>query len=222
MRSRRGAGGVTIVELMVVVFLLALLAGIATTYWRSPGAGRIARSVHAIATSARRDAIANGIARFATGRATPEPRVPCMPNTQLSITPDQVIQWNCQLIDSAPPQPNAPGCPPAVTDDCTWGSIRANQLYLPTDMEVAYVEIESGAKDVPTAGDPAKIYWRPNGSADIHVTGAADNIGGPNESGRIWIRPKALSDTECTQNAGRCYQIVIRGLMGSAEIIDRW
>ena len=73
-----------------------------------------------------------------------------------------------------------------------------------------------------TAADPGKIYWRPNGSADIHVTGNADNIGGANESGRIWIRPKGNTDADCQKIPGRCYQILIHGLMGSAEVIDRW
>jgi len=220
MRSR----GVTLVELMVVVALLAILAAIGASYWRNPGAGQIARSVHAMSTNGRRDAIAQGVKRFTTGRpaSQPEPRVPCMPNTQLAIAPQQVIQWNCQLIDTAPPQPNQPGCPATVTDDCTWDTIRAHQLYLPHDMTVATVEIQGGLQAAPTDADPARIYFRPNGSADIHVTGGAQNIGGVHESGYIWIRPVGTSDAECQQVLGRCYKILIRGLLGSSEVINKW
>jgi prepilin-type N-terminal cleavage/methylation domain-containing protein len=216
--------GVTLVELMVVVALLAILAALGVTYWTSPGAGRIARSVQAMATNARRDAIAQGIKSFTAGRPPdrPEPRVPCMPNTQLRITPSQAIQWNCQLNDTAPPQPNQPGCPGTVTDDCNWDTIKAHQLYLPPDMEVAYAQIGSDSRVAPTDGDPAVVYFRPNGSADIHVTGGVQNIGGQNESGTIWVRPVGTGDSECQEVKGRCYKILIRGLMGSAEVINKW
>jgi prepilin-type N-terminal cleavage/methylation domain-containing protein len=221
-RPRRVERGVTLIELMVVVAILAILAALGVSYWHNPGAGRISRTAQAMATGARRDAISLGVLQFTSGRTVPEPRVPCMPDAQLIVAPDQIVQWNCQLVDSAPPQPNDPGCPSPVTDDCAWDSIKANQLYLPTDMEVAFVSLEGGSRVAPTSGDPGRFYWRPNGSVDVHVTGGAGNIGGANETGRVWIRPKGVTDAECHNVPGRCYQILVRGLMGAAEVLDNW
>lgn len=220
MTGRRGtASGVTLVELMVVVVILGILATLGVTYWGKGSAARIARGAQAMAIVARRDAIGIGIRRLTNG----DPRVPCMPNTQLVIEPTQMVQYNCNQVDFAAPQPNDPGCPAPVTDDCAgnW-TLHAQRIYLPTDMTVAYVEISGGSAVVPTAGDPGKVYWRPNGSADIHVTGGPANLGGPNESGAIWVKPKNTTDADCAAYPGRCFKILIRGLMGGAEMINKW
>jgi type II secretory pathway pseudopilin PulG len=210
---------VTLIELMVVVVLLAILATLGMTYWGKGGAGRIARGAQAMATVARRDAIGIGIKKLTDGT----PRVPCMPNTQLVIEPTQLVQYNCNQTDFPAPQPNEPGCPAPVTDDCAgnW-TLHAQRIYLPSDMIVAYVEVSGGTAVAPTVGDPGKVYWRPNGSADIHVTGGAENLGGSNESGAIWIKPIAMTDAECQATPGRCFKILVRGLMGGAELVNKW
>jgi hypothetical protein len=93
---------------------------------------------------------------------------------------------------------------------------------LPTDMTVAYVEVNGTPKAVPTSGDPGKVYFRPNGSADMHITGGGANLGAGNESGAIWVKPLNTSDADCATYPGRCFKILIRGLMGSAELVNKW
>ena len=204
---------------MVVVVILAVLATLGVSYWGKGSAGRIARGAQAMATVARRDAIGIGIRRFTNG----EPRVSCMPNTQVVIEPSQMVQYNCNQTDFAAPQINLPGCPASVTDDCAgnW-TLHTQRIYLPSDMIVAYVEVGGGTPLPPTTGNPGKIFWRPNGSADIQEPGGADNLGGPNESGAIWIKPVGTSDADCAKFPGRCFKILIRGLMGAAELVNKW
>lgn len=218
-RTRHDSTGVTLIELMVVVVILAILGTLGVSYWGKGSAGRIARGAQAMATVARRDAIGIGIRRFTDG----QPRVPCMPNTQVAVEPTQVVQYNCNLIDFPAPQLNDPGCPAPVTDDCAgnW-TLHTQRIYLPTDMVVAYVSVDGGASVAPTSADPGKIYWRPNGSADIQVPTGVPNLGGPNESGAIWIKPVGTSDADCASYPGRCFKILIRGLMGSAELVNKW
>ncbi len=156
---RRSAAGFTLVELMVVLTILAIVAAVALTGFRTNPTGDDARQLASMMSTAYRTAVGGGPVRddvVAKWLAT-NPEVKARARFDLTLTDDGVVQATVyRLVEKV------------GVDDYDWVAVESAFLHREVTayrvMDSAQIGLATGTVD--PGGVPATKYYYPNGTAD--------------------------------------------------------